>query len=180
MDNLQILSSIRSLAADTPDAATLLSAIVALFGRERAHYNWVGVYLLQGREPVLGPFVGRRTPHIRIPLDPGICGAVASSGETIVVDDVHADSRYLACSLETHSEIIVPITHEGRVLGEIDIDSDAPGAFTGDDRALLEGVAQVLADALVSFRSSGWREFTRATPHHENVGPTRGSATGRG
>ncbi len=148
MDNLEILSSIRSLAAEAPDANALLSATVALLRRARAHYNWVGVYLLQGRELVLAPFVGKPTPHTRIPLDQGICGAAASRGETVIVDDVDADPRYLACSLETRSEIVVPIAHDGKVLGEIDIDSDAPAAFTSDDRALLEGVARVVAEAL--------------------------------
>jgi GAF domain-containing protein len=108
----------------------------------------VGVYLLEGEELVLGPFVGKPTPHTRIPLNKGICGAAASSGKTLIVDDVQADPRYLACSLETRSEIVVPIVRAGRVLGEIDIDSDAPAAFTEEDRRLLEAVAEILATKL--------------------------------
>jgi GAF domain-containing protein len=105
----------------------------------------VGVYLLQGQELVLGPYVGKPTPHTRIPLNKGICGAAASSGETIIVDDVNSDPRYLACSLETRSEIVVPIKRQGRILGEMDVDSDVPAAFTNDDRDLLEAVAELLA-----------------------------------
>jgi len=141
----QLVGSIQGLAAGAADTRTLLAETVALLQRARPHYNWVGVYLLEGEELVLGPFVGKPTPHTRIPLNKGICGAAASSGKTLIVDDVHADPRYLACSLETRSEIVVPLVRAGRVLGEIDIDSDAPAAFTEEDRRLLEAVAEILA-----------------------------------
>jgi GAF domain-containing protein len=141
----QLVGSIQGLAAGAADPRTLLAETAALLQRERPHYTWVGVYLLEGEELVLGPFVGKPTPHTRIPLNKGICGAAASSGKTLIVDDVQADPRYLACSLETRSEIVVPIVRAGRVLGEIDIDSDAPAAFTEEDRRLLEAVAEILA-----------------------------------
>jgi L-methionine (R)-S-oxide reductase len=148
MNNLEILDSIHSLTSSAPDATSLLAEVVSLLRRERPHYHWVGVYLLQGRELVLGPYVGKPTPHTRIPLNQGICGAAASSGQTVIVDDVNADPRYLACSLETRSEIVVPIQQQGRVLGEIDIDSDQPAAFTPHDRDLLEAVAALLAEKI--------------------------------
>ena len=94
------------------------------------------------------PNAGVRTgpsPHTRIPLNQGICGAAASQRETIVVDDVDADPRYLACSLETRSEIVVPIMKGARVLGEIDVDSDKKAAFGPGDRELLEATAVLLA-----------------------------------
>ncbi len=103
---------------------------------------------MEGDELVLGPYVGKPSPHTRIPLDRGICGAAASQKATIVVDDVTSDPRYLACSLETKSEIVVPIMRGNVVLGEIDIDSDRSAAFNNDDRALLERVAAALADRL--------------------------------
>jgi len=140
-----LLNLIQALAQSTADARALVAETVALLQRERPSYNWVGVYLLEGDELVLGPFVGKPTPHTRIALDKGICGAAASTGKTVIVDDVHADPRYLACSLETRSEIVVPIMRAGRVLGEIDIDSDQPAAFSEEDRKLLEGVAEILA-----------------------------------
>lgn len=112
------------------------------------HYTWVGIYLLEGDELVLGPFLGKPSPHTRIPLNRGICGAAASEKATIIVDDVNADPRYLACSLETRSEIVVPIMRGDEVLGEIDIDSDRPAAFGEADRALLEAVAAALAARL--------------------------------
>ena len=148
MDNLEILDSIRSLTLSAPDATALLAEAVSLLRRERPHYHWVGVYLLEGQELVLGPYVGKPTNHTRIPLHKGICGAAASTGQTVIVDDVNADPRYLACSLETRSEIVVPIRCQDRILGEIDIDSDQPAAFTHHDRDLLEGVAILLAEKM--------------------------------
>jgi GAF domain-containing protein len=148
MTNLQIVEAIRSRALITPETPALLAEVVSLLRRERQHYHWVGIYLLQEGELVLGPYVGKPTPHTRIPMGKGICGAAASTGQTIIVDDVNADPRYLACSVETRSEIVVPIVGKGRVLGEIDIDSDQPTAFTDGDRRLLEMVAEILAERL--------------------------------
>src|SRR5208283_3017114 len=139
---------IRNLTSNAPDATSLLAGVVSLLRRERPHYHWVGVYLLQVDELVLGPYVGKPTVHTRIPLDQGICGAAASTGQTLIVDDVNADPRYLACSLETRSEIVVPIKLRERILGEIDIDSDRPAAFTNEDRELLEAVAGLLAEKM--------------------------------
>jgi len=109
-------------------------------------YSWVGIYLVDGDELVLGPWKGpAATEHVRIPVGQGVCGAAAATGRTEVVDDVDADSRYLACFPSTRSEIVVPIAYEGRVVGEIDIDSDRPAAFGDDDRAFLERVALLVS-----------------------------------
>jgi L-methionine (R)-S-oxide reductase len=143
-----LLDLIRAAVAAAPDATAAIDQTVALLAAHRAHYTWTGVYLLDGQELVLGPFRGKPSPHVRIPLGRGICGAAATERATIVVDDVNSDPRYLACSLETKSEIVVPIMRGETVLGEIDIDSDQPAAFTDDDRQLLEGVAAELAGRL--------------------------------
>ncbi len=145
MTNHELLEAVSELVRQS-DANSLLPAVVALLHHERPHFHWIGVYLVEGNQLVLGPYIGKPTTHVRIPLDQGICGAAASTGETLIVDDVHADARYLACSLETRSEIVVPIRREGRVLGEIDIDSNLPAAFTYDDRDLLEAVASLVAN----------------------------------
>ena len=109
------------------------------------HYSWVGIYLVEGDDLVLGPWRGpQATDHVRIPVGQGICGAAAASGETEIVDDVDADPRYLACFPSTRSEIVVPIADEGRIVGEIDIDSDRPAAFGEDDRTFLERVALIV------------------------------------
>ncbi|MCI0723719.1 MAG: GAF domain-containing protein [Acidobacteria bacterium] len=128
--------------------AACLKDLCGVLQRERPHYNWVGFYFVEGEELVLGPFVGAPSPHVRIPLGKGICGAAVAERQTVVVADVNADLRYLACSLETKSEIVVPIEHGGHILGEIDIDSHTPDAFGTDDRALLEEIARRLAPVL--------------------------------
>lgn len=133
-----------AILRQTSPTATM-EAVVRTLQAERPDYTWVGIYLLYGNELVLGPFVGRPSPHTRIPVGRGICGAAAAEKATIIVDDVNADPRYLACSVETKSEIVVPIILEDTVLGEIDIDSDRAAAFDADDRELLEAVAGRLA-----------------------------------
>jgi L-methionine (R)-S-oxide reductase len=140
------------VAASTVDAA--MATAVALLAGELPHYHWVGIYLLDHNELVLGPFIGRPSPHARIPLGRGICGAAAVEQMTIIVDDVHSDTRYLACSLDTRSEIVVPIMHDGRVLGEIDVDSHDLAAFGPADQALLELVASAIAARLTAAAES--------------------------
>jgi L-methionine (R)-S-oxide reductase len=136
-------------AIDEADSDTMaLERTVRLLKDAVPAYTWVGIYLVEGDELVLGPFLGKPSPHTRIPIGKGICGAAASQQQTIVVEDVSADPRYLACSIETRSEIVVPIMRDGRVLGEIDIDSDKPAAFGSTDRILLEAAAGHLARKL--------------------------------
>jgi GAF domain-containing protein len=124
----------------------VLERTVALLHERFGHYGWVGVYLVEGDDLVLAAWKGpEATEHVRIAIGQGICGAAASSGETEIVDDVASDERYLACFASTRSEIVVPIHSGGRVVGEIDIDSDEPAAFGEDDRVFLEHVARMLA-----------------------------------
>ena len=122
-------------------------AIVEAIAKELPHYNWTGFYWLDPDDAetlVLGAFVGEPTPHVRIPVSEGICGAAVASGETVVVDDVNADPRYLSCSIRTKSEIVVPIRAHGKIVGEIDIDSHTPAAFTEADRNFLEEAARIV------------------------------------
>src|ERR1041385_4945712 len=127
-----------------------MRGIVRILQSRMLKYNWVGFYMLDSSSPVLvlGPFEGAMTPHTRIPLNQGICGAAASTGKTVVVDDVNSDPRYLACSLETKSEIVAPIFCRGQVMGEIDIDSHFPAAFNADDRRLVEHCAKLVGRLL--------------------------------
>ena len=144
-----VAREIDSLAATATSSRDLMARICERLHERMLKYNWVGFYLLE-KEPngdpvlVLGPFVGAMTPHTRIPLHQGICGAAASSGKTVVVDDVRADPRYLACSLETKSEIVAPVFVRGKVVGELDIDSHFPAAFAAEDKELVEHCAAVV------------------------------------
>ncbi len=140
------VNALLTAIAAAPDANAAMQIAVERLKAELPHYTWVGIYLLDGDDLVLGPYLGKPSPHTRIPLNRGICGAAANQKATIVVDDVNSDPRYLACSIETKSEIVVPIMRDGRVFGEIDIDSDRPTAFGASDRALLESVARGLAE----------------------------------
>jgi GAF domain-containing protein len=135
------IASIDAAVAAEGDVQGAMDRAVSLLKERVPDYTWVGIYLLDGDELVLGPYRGKPSPHTRIPLGRGICGAAATEKSTIIVDDVNADPRYLACSLETKSEIVVPIMDGNRVLGEIDIDSDKAAAFGEGDRQLLEAVA---------------------------------------
>ncbi|MBI3287547.1 MAG: GAF domain-containing protein [Chloroflexi bacterium] len=146
MDYRQVLAQIKETidAARTGEeaAATVIDYLHDHFD----HHSWVGIYWVRGQDLVLGPWKGpQATEHTRIPIGTGVCGAAAASGMTEVVDDVSKDARYLACFPSTKSEIVVPIIADGRVLGEIDIDSDRLAAFTPEDREFLEGVAVLLA-----------------------------------
>jgi L-methionine (R)-S-oxide reductase len=141
----EVFEAIGAAVREESDSTAAMEQIVQLLRTGLPHYNWVGFYLLDGNELVLGPFRGKPSPHTRIPLGRGICGAAAAEKATIIVDDVNADPRYLACSLETRSEIVVPIIHDGDVLGEIDIDSDHVAAFGAPDKTMLEAVADLLA-----------------------------------
>ncbi|MBI5868502.1 MAG: GAF domain-containing protein [candidate division Zixibacteria bacterium] len=143
-----LLLEIDNIVSTNATPTAHMDQIVALLFDRVKYYTWVGIYLMEGDELVLGPFRGKPSPHTRIPLNRGICGAAASQKQTIIVPDVNADPRFLACSLETRSEIVVPIMNGPECLGEIDIDSDEPDAFHDTDRRFLESVATRLAKLL--------------------------------
>jgi len=140
------------LSSEARSADQLMENISLLLNKKMLKYNWVGFYMLEaGASPpalVLGRYQGAMTVHTRIGLNEGICGAAASSGNTVVVDDVKKDPRYLACSIETKSEIVVPIFVHGKVAGELDIDSHFLAAFGDEDRELVEYCAQLVGKRL--------------------------------
>ncbi len=142
------------------DADDVLRQAVEVLHDRVDHYSWVGIYLVEGDDLVLGPWKGpQATEHVRIPIGEGICGAAAASGVTEIVDDVNADDRYLACFVSTRSEIVVPIAYEGRVVGEIDIDSDVPAAFGPEDRRFLERVALLISPHCLVGWDTGGQEW---------------------
>ena len=114
------------------------------------HYNWVGFYFKNGdkNELKLGPYVGAPTDHTIIPFGKGICGQVALSNKNFVVPDVSAQDNYIACSITVKAEIVIPIFVNGENIGQIDIDSNTPDPFTGDDEHFLEFVCTKVATIL--------------------------------
>jgi len=146
LNKVEIIEHIKKLAQSKENKEEILKETVRILKENFTYYNWVGIYLLEGDELVLGHYSGKPSPHIRIPLNRGICGAAASQKKSIIVKDVSTDPRYLACSLETKSEIVAPLMKEGRVLGEIDIDSDKLDAFSQEDKLFLEQICSILSE----------------------------------
>ena len=146
----EVRKEVAELVSAAPTPQDLMREMVKVLHERMLKYNWVGFYLLEpGAQPpmlVLGAFEGAMTPHTRIPLNQGICGAAASSGQTVVVDDVSKDPRYLACSLETRSEIVVPVFVHGKVVGELDVDSHFPAAFTPEHQELVQYCALLVGN----------------------------------
>ena len=135
---------------DTISGIELQKSLVQWLNEEVSHYNWTGFYFMNDEKQQLeiGPYVGAYTDHTVIPYGRGICGQVAMSGKTFEVPDVHAQDNYLACSLATKSEIVVPIYKGDNLIGQIDIDSHELDPFTQEDHNLLEAVANFVAQRL--------------------------------
>lgn len=141
-----VLDAVGRFVNTEPTGHHVLQRMVDLLHDTFDRYSWVGVYLVEQDDLILAAWKGPQpTEHERIPIGEGICGSAAASGRTELVDDVRADSRYLACFASTRSEIVVPILHGDDVIGEIDIDSDQPAAFDADDQTFLEHVARMVS-----------------------------------
>ncbi len=146
-----LLAELRKFAASAPSAEALMQRISDRLHEQMVRYNWVGFYRIDPADPkvlVLGPFSGTFTPHRRIPLDQGLCGACASTGKTVVVDDVTADPRYLAGPEHTKSEMVAPLLVKGRVAGELDVNSYFANPFGAADRQFVEDCAALAAGYL--------------------------------
>lgn len=145
-DFTEVYSKISALVKSGDD--DLLLQICALLKQEVYHYDWVGFYILDENknELVLGPFVGKPTEHTHIPVGKGICGQVAASGETMVVQDVTQVENYISCGLDVQSEIVVPVMKKGKFVAELDIDSHSPAPFTADDNKFLSQICELITD----------------------------------
>ncbi|MEA1993043.1 MAG: GAF domain-containing protein [Euryarchaeota archaeon] len=141
----KILEKIKKIVEEEQKRDKKLQLVCELLRREGDHYDWVGFYLVENGTLVLGPFVGEPTEHVRIPFGEGICGQAADREETFVVQDVSKETNYLACSPKVQSEMVVPIFKNGKVVGELDIDSHIKSPFTEKDRELLERICGIVA-----------------------------------
>ncbi len=122
---------------------TARESVVKFLNASVPTYSWVGIYVVDGPDLVLDAWAGpAATEHTRIPIGKGVCGFAAKAGRTEIVSDVGKDPRYLQCFVSTRSEIVVPVLNQGRVVGEIDIDSDQLDAFSSVDKEFLEAVAK--------------------------------------
>ena len=146
----KLVDDVRKSIADLNSEREILEVSAKLIDGFSDGFNWTGFYMMRDGALEVGPYVGPVTEHTRIELNSGICGAAASQKATVLVDDVRSDPRFLACSISTRSEIVVPLLDDDTCLGEIDIDSDQPSFFTSDDREMLEAVAAVIVERLTS------------------------------
>jgi GAF domain-containing protein len=137
-----------ALVADEPDMIANLSNLAALLNMHLADINWVGFYLLQEEELVLGPFQGLPA-CVRIPVGKGVCGTAVATGTTQRVADVHDFSGHIACDAASNSEIVVPIYKNKQVIGVLDIDSPLHGRFDEHDQVGLESIVCLISEHVV-------------------------------
>jgi L-methionine (R)-S-oxide reductase len=144
----ELLREFQNFAKTASTAQALMDRMAQRLHEKMTRYNWVGFYLVDAADPgvlVVGPFVGSFTPNARIPLDTGLCGAAATTGQTVVVQDVTKDPRYLAGSSMVNSEMVVPIAVKGKLAGELDIESYFANTFDRSEQEFVEACATVVA-----------------------------------
>jgi L-methionine (R)-S-oxide reductase len=149
MDAYDLLEhQVRELLAGEVDFIANAANFAALIYYELPDVNWAGFYLLdRGGELVLGPFAGRPA-CARLPPGRGVCGRAATSGETIVVDDVNVFADHIACDAASRSEIVVPLTWNGEVTGVFDVDSPRLARFTAGDRSGIERLVRTFTEVV--------------------------------
>jgi L-methionine (R)-S-oxide reductase len=143
----ELLSAAEALTAGERDGIANMANVAALLGEYLPQCNWTGFYRVVDGELVLGPFVGRPA-CIRIAFGKGVCGAAAATGETQLVEDVHAFPGHIACDAESRSELVVPVLRAGKVVAVIDLDSPDLAFFTAEDRSGIEALAAMLASRI--------------------------------
>jgi GAF domain-containing protein len=141
----EIVARVEEIVDSPRQRDEVLRYAVQILKDEREHYDWVGIYLIEGDMLVLHNYIGKPTDHTHIPIGKGVCGVAVAQGANQVVGDVTKLDNYLACSVETRAEIVVLIRRDGAIFGQIDIDSDIENAFTAVDEALLNRVADLLS-----------------------------------
>jgi L-methionine (R)-S-oxide reductase len=153
-DASQVLLALTQRAAETADPDSLGQALVEAIRQNMPKANWVGIYWLQGEELVLGPYVGAPTEHTRIPVGRGVCGTAMAERRDQIVADVREVENYLACSATTRSEMVVLIHCMGKVIGQVDMDSDEVGAFGAVEHCIVRAIADAFS-GILSLTASG-------------------------
>ena len=149
----ELLREFQAFAATKPSATALMDMIAHQLHAKMTRYNWTGFYLVDPSDAgylIVGPYAGSFSPNARIPLTTGLCGAAATSGETIVVHDVSKDPRYLAGSNMVKSEIVVPIFVNKKLAGELDIESYFADTFSKLEQEFVEACASIAAPFLAA------------------------------
>jgi L-methionine (R)-S-oxide reductase len=143
----ELLEEFRHLAAAAPNTAALMSQISQRLHDQLARYNWVGFYLVDQASPgmlVVGPYVGSFSPNVRIPINKGLCGAAATTRQTVVANDVAADPRYLSGSEMVKANLVAPIFAKKDLVAELDIESYFVNTFTRAEQTFVEEIAALV------------------------------------
>ena len=143
----ELVKSADALTSGESDGVANMSNIAALLWEFLPDVNWTGFYRVVDGELVLGPFQGKAA-CIRIPFGRGVCGAAAQTGETQLVEDVHAFPGHIACDANSASELVVPVMRDGNVIAVVDLDSPSRGRFDDDDALGIESLVAVIADRI--------------------------------
>ena len=147
----ELLQEFRNSAKSAATAQSLMAHMAQRLHEKMTRYNWVGFYLVDPADSgmlVVGPYVGSFTPNARIPLNTGLCGAAATTGQTVVVHDVTKDPRYLAGSSMVNSEIVVPIFVKGKLAAELDIESYFANTFDAAEQEFVDACATIVGKYL--------------------------------
>lgn len=140
-----LIKQLKALIEDESNAIANLSNAAALLNQFLDRVNWVGFYLMENGELVLGPFQGLPA-CVRIPLGKGVCGTAAANRETLRVEDVHQFPGHIACDAASESEIVIPLIKDGELIGVLDIDSPEKNRFDELDQEKLEKFVRVLVE----------------------------------
>jgi L-methionine (R)-S-oxide reductase len=147
----ELLRELQNYAQTAPTAESVMERMAKSLHEKVTRYNWTGFYLVDPADSaylIVGPFAGSFTPKSRIPLNSGLCGAAATTGQVVVVQDVSKDPRYLAGSSLVKSEIVVPIYKNKKLAAELDINSYFAMTFTRSEQQFVEACANVIANYL--------------------------------
>ncbi|HEX4604146.1 MAG TPA: GAF domain-containing protein [Candidatus Angelobacter sp.] len=142
-----LLQGLRNFAETASNAAALMTHISQQLHEQMARYNWVGFYLVDPADAgmlVVGPYVGSFSPNVRIPINKGLCGAAATTRQTVVVNDVASDPRYLSGSEIVKANMVVPIFAKNQLVAELDIESYFTNAFPRTEQTFAEAVADLV------------------------------------
>jgi len=159
----ELIRRVTEIATSAQSPSDKLLHICELMRYSISNYDWVGFYLVnphKANELILAPYCGAPTDHTHIPFGTGICGQAASTLQTFIIEDVTAQTNYLACSLNVKSEIVVPIFYQNTLIGELDIDSHKASAFNKDDDDFLKKVGEICAETIGEYLSNLFRTFT--------------------
>ena len=143
----QLAEQARALVHGEPDRIANAANLSALVYHALPDLNWVGFYFYDGKELVVGPFQGLPA-CVRIALDRGVCGAAASTRQTQRIADVEAFPGHIACDAASRSELVVPLVHDGQLVGVFDLDSPQLDRFDAHDQDGLEAIARIFVESL--------------------------------